>query len=199
MKPNTALVIVDVQNDFCEGGSMGVDGGANVADQISRYLATLRDRYAMIVATRDWHRDPGDHFSDTPDFINSWPPHCVAETEGARFHRNLDNATPFLDAVDSVVSKGATDAAYSGFEGIDDRGRTLDELLKANDIANIDVVGIATDYCDRATALDGVEKGYEVRLLTTMCAGVAPETTAEALEEMRSRGVEIDDETTVDG
>ena len=192
MKPNTALVIVDVQNDFCEGGSMGVDGGAAVADAISSYLKDNAGEYDLVVATRDWHKDPGDHFSDTPDFIDSWPPHCVAGTEGAEFHSNLNNATDFLEAVHTVVSKGASDAAYSGFEGLDEQGRTLDEVLHTNGITSLDVVGIATDYCDRATALDGVENGYRVRLLTSMCAGVAPDTTEAALTEMRSRGVVVE-------
>jgi nicotinamidase/pyrazinamidase len=191
MKPNTALVIVDVQNDFCEGGSMGVDGGAAVADTISSYLSSTGDEYDLIVATRDWHKDPGSHFSDTPDFVDSWPQHCVAGTHGAEFHRNLDNATNFLDTVDTVVSKGETDAAYSGFEGMDDQGRTLDEVLRLSGISRLDVVGIATDYCDRATALDGVQNGYAVRLLTSMCAGVAPESTEAALAEMRDSGVLI--------
>ena len=192
MNAKTALVIVDVQNDFCEGGSLAVDGGERVADTISTFIHDRGGDYAMIVATRDWHVDPGDHFSDAPDYVDTWPPHCVAETDGARFHQNLNNATAFLDAVDVVVSKGANDAAYSGFEGIAPQGETLDELLQAGGVTNLDVVGLATDHCDRATALDGRRNGYEVRLLTSMCAGVDPTTTEAALAEMAENGVVIE-------
>ncbi len=192
MAAKTALIVVDVQNDFCEGGSLAVDGGAAVADRISQYLAEQGGRYDMIVATRDWHIDPGSHFSLEPDFVDTWPPHCVADTTGAEFHRNLNNSTNFLAAVTTVVSKGAHDAAYSGFEGLTEDGQTLHELLQANEVAKLDVVGLATDHCDRATALDGISNGYEVRLLTSMCAGVAPDTTEAALEAMRSAGVAIE-------
>lgn len=191
MASKTALIVVDVQNDFCEGGSLAVDGGAAVADRISSHVAENGDGYDMIVATRDWHIDPGSHFSPEPDFVDTWPPHCVAETTGAQFHANLNNATDFLAATDVVVSKGAHDAAYSGFEGLTPSGESLDELLKANGVSRLDVVGLATDHCDRATALDGITNGYEVRLLTSMCAGVDPVTTEAAIEAMRAAGVEI--------
>ena len=192
MAAKTALIVVDVQNDFCEGGSLAVDGGAAVADRISGYVAEQGDDYDMIVATRDWHIDPGDHFSSEPDFVDTWPRHCVAETEGAQFHANLNNRTDFLAAVTNVVSKGANDAAYSGFEGLTEDGKTLHELLQANGVEQLDIVGLATDHCDRATALDGISNGYEVRLLTSMCAGVAPDTTEAALEAMRSAGVTVE-------
>lgn len=192
MAAKTALIVVDVQNDFCEGGSLAVDGGAAVADRISSFVAKQGAGYDMIVATRDWHIDPGDHFSPEPDFVDTWPPHCVAETTGAQLHANLNNSTDFLAATTAVVSKGAHDAAYSGFEGLTDDGQTLHELLQANDVQRLDVVGLATDHCDRATALDGISNGYQVRLLTSMCAGVAPDTTEAALAAMRAAGVTIE-------
>ncbi|MEM7322701.1 MAG: isochorismatase family protein [Actinomycetota bacterium] len=191
MVDKTALIVVDVQNDFCEGGSLAVDGGADVADRISAFVAERGDGYDMIVATRDWHIDPGDHFSAEPDFVDSWPPHCVVGTAGSDFHPNLNNRTDFLGAADAVVSKGEFDAAYSGFEGKTEDGRTLHDLLQANGIVALDIVGLATDHCDRATALDGIRNGYRVTLLTDLCAGVAPATTAAALEEMRAAGVTV--------
>jgi nicotinamidase/pyrazinamidase len=192
MATKTALIVVDVQNDFCEGGSLAVAGGAEVADRISRYVAEKGDGYDMIVATRDWHIDPGDHFSPQPDFVDTWPAHCVAETNGAEFHANLNNSTDFLAATSAVVSKGANDAAYSGFEGRTASGQALHDLLQANDIEQIDIVGLATDHCDRATALDGISNGYEVRLLTSMCAGVDPVTTEAAIEAMKAAGVTVE-------
>lgn len=189
----SALVIVDVQNDFCEGGSLAVDGGAEVASSISAFLASPDLAYEEIIATRDWHIDPGSHFAAEPDYVDTWPPHCVAETVGAEFHENLNQHGAFSDKITACVSKGAHDAAYSGFEGKDAGGRSLHDLLQQSGVDTIDVVGLATDHCDRATALDGVRNGYRVRLLVQMCAGVAEETTKAALEEMRAAGVEIID------
>lgn len=188
---HTALIVVDVQNDFCEGGSLAVEGGGEVARAISGYLSTRGDEYRAIIATRDWHIDPGDHFSDQPDFVDTWPAHCVADSPGAAFHSNLNSSVDFLRTVHAVVSKGRHDAAYSGFEGVNDDGIPLHDLLQALDVTDLDIVGLATDHCDRATALDGVANGYTVRLLTAMCAGVAPETTEAAMAEMAAAGVEI--------
>ena len=148
----TALVIVDVQNDFCEGGSLAVAGGAEVAAAITRHLRD--NRYDHVVATRDYHIDPGSHFSDEPDYVTSWPAHCVADTPGAAFHPALDTS-----AVEEVFSKGAHSAAYSGFEGAAPDGTGLAEWLRARGVDAIDVVGIATDHCVRATALDGARSG----------------------------------------
>lgn len=187
-----ALVVVDVQNDFCEGGSLAVTGGAAVAQRISQYVHDRRADYDLVIATRDWHIDPGSHFSSTPDYIDTWPPHCVAGTDGARFHSNLDAATVFLDSLDGVVSKGANDAAYSGFEGMDEAGKSLRDVLSSAAVTDIDIVGLATDHCVRATALDGLAQGYQVRLLTAMCAGVAEDTTAAARAELRDAGVTLE-------
>jgi nicotinamidase/pyrazinamidase len=182
-----ALVIVDVQNDFCEGGSLAVSGGAGVARAVSGYLAGPdRGRYVHVVATQDYHIDPGAHFSDAPDFITTWPPHCVAGTSGADFHPSLDPG-----AFEAVFRKGARSAAYSGFEGADADGTPFAAWLRQRGITAVDVAGIATDHCVRATATDAATAGFETRVLLDFTAGVAAETTKAALEEMRTAGVEL--------
>ncbi|MFZ4804891.1 MAG: isochorismatase family protein [Synechococcus lacustris] len=187
----SALLIIDIQNDFCEGGSLAVAGGTAVATKVSKYLSDYRRSYAVIVATRDWHIDPKGHFSDHPDFLHTWPPHCVANTFGANFNSNLNDAVDFMATIDFVVSKGNYTAAYSGFEGKSDDGKSLAEILSIKAISSVDLVGIATDYCDRFTALDALKNGLAVRLLLPMCVGVAPESTTAALAEMRAAGIEI--------
>jgi nicotinamidase/pyrazinamidase len=181
-----ALIIVDVQNDFCEGGSLAVAGGAAVAGAISEHVAGGYHEYAHVVATKDFHVDPGSHFSDHPDYAVSWPPHCVAGTTGADFHPNLDTR-----AVEAVFYKGAHAAAYSGFEGFDDSGTPLADWLRGHDVDSVDVVGLATDYCVHATAADAVRGGFGTRVLLDLTAGVAPESTARAIEDLRGAGVEL--------
>jgi nicotinamidase/pyrazinamidase len=187
-----ALIVVDVQNDFCEGGSLPVRGGAEVAHQIGVMLHhwSLKDPkappYDVAVATRDHHIDPGDHFSDDPDFEDSWPAHCVVGTDGEAFHPNLD-PQPF----DAVFLKGEHAAAYSGFEGRTSDGSDLAGWLKKHAVTHVDVCGLATDYCVRATALDARRHGFDTTLLTSMCAGVAPGSSATALDEMRDAGIHI--------
>jgi len=180
-----ALVIVDVQNDFCEGGSLAVTGGAEVARRISDHLRAHAGDYAIVVATRDWHEAPGAHFSQAPDYRDSWPPHCVAGSPGAEFNPGLDTSR-----IDEVVSKGRHSAAYSGFEGADAAGRDLESVLADAGVDEVDVCGLATDYCVRATALDAVERGLRTRLLLDLCAGVDPGTTAAAQAELAVAGVE---------
>jgi len=188
-----ALVIVDVQNDFCEGGSMGVAGGADVAAAIAAYVRAHRDEYADVVATRDYHVDPGAHFSDDPDFVDSWPAHCVAGTPGASFHPAFAETE-----VDAVFSKGAHTAAYSGFEGSDDAsGTPLGTWLRERGVDTVDVVGIATDHCVRATAADAAAAGLSTRVLLDLTAGVARPTTDRALTELRAAGVELSGEPVV--
>ncbi|WP_063060821.1 isochorismatase family protein [Nocardia sienata] len=179
-----ALIVVDVQNDFCEGGALAVSGGARVAELISEYLA--ENRYDAVVATRDYHIDPGAHFSETPDYVDSWPPHCRVGTPGADFPPQFDTA-----AVQEVFSKGEYSAAYSGFEGASTAGETLTEWLRARDIGAVDVAGIATDHCVRATALDAVAAGFTTRILLGLTAGVAPEAIEKALDELNRAGVEL--------
>ena len=180
-----ALIIVDVQNDFCEGGSLAVTGGAAVARANSDHLAG-GPGYAHVVATKDFHVDPGSHFSDHPDYAASWPPHCVAGTPGADFHPNLDTS-----AVQAVFRKGAHAAAYSGFEGFADDGTALGDWLRGHGVDEVDVVGIATDYCVHATAADAARAGLRTRVLLDLTAGVAPESTAKAIEDLRADGVEL--------
>ncbi|HWG98561.1 MAG TPA: isochorismatase family protein [Pilimelia sp.] len=180
-----ALIIVDVQNDFCEGGSLPVRGGGAVARAISSALAQPDDRWAHVVATRDHHIDPGAHFSDQPDFVDSWPPHCVAGTAGADFHPDLDRRR-----VEAVFAKGAHAAAYSGFEGEAD-GVALADWLRAREVTAVDVAGIATDHCVRATALDAARAGFDTTVLLDLTAGVARPTTETALAQLRAAGVTL--------
>ena len=182
MNATRALIVVDVQNDFCEGGSLGVAGGAAVASGINQ----ITGDYPVVVATRDYHIDPGDHFSDDPDFVDSWPPHCVAKTDGVAFHPTLNT-----ESFASVFDKGAYSAAYSGFEGANADGTSLAEWLAAHDVKAVDIVGIATDHCVRATALDAVAAGLSTRVLLDFTAAVAEATTTPALHDMREAGVEL--------
>ncbi|WP_027499774.1 isochorismatase family protein [Rhodococcus sp. UNC363MFTsu5.1] len=183
--PKRALIVVDVQNDFCEGGSLAVAGGAAVAADISGLLGSAAaDEYDAIVATRDFHVDPGAHFSDEPDYVDSWPPHCRAGTQGAEFHPALD-----LRSVEEVFSKGAHSAAYSGFEGSAASGRPLADWLREREIAAVDVVGIATDHCVRATALDAAREGFATRVLLRYTAAVSPDSVPSVLERLRGAGV----------
>ncbi len=191
-----ALIVVDVQNDFCEGGSLAVPGGAAVASGIATRLSaraagTIDPGLTLpvwdhVVATKDHHVDPGAHWSATPDYRDSWPVHCKAGTDGEAFHANLD-PQPF----EAVFLKGAYSAAYSGFEGLAQDGHTLVDWLNTHQVTEVDVVGIATDHCVRATALDAVAAGFTTRVLLDLCAGVSPETTAAALDELRAAGVSV--------
>jgi nicotinamidase/pyrazinamidase len=180
----TALVIVDVQSDFCEGGSLAVVGGAEVAAAIGPYAST--GGYDHVVATRDYHVDPGAHFADRPDYVRTWPAHCVVGTAGAEFHPALDTS-----AVEEVFSKGRHSAAYSGFEGESGDGTGLAEWLASRGVERVDVVGIATDHCVRATALDAAKNGFKARVMLDLTAGVAPATTETALTALASAGVEL--------
>ena len=187
-----ALIVVDVQNDFCEGGALAVPGGARVASDIGELLHHWSRRddqapsYDVVVATKDHHIDPGEHWSDQPDFAETWPVHCRVGTDGEAFHPNLD-PQPF----DAIFLKGEHAAAYSGFEGRTTDGVGLADWLRRHGVDQVDVCGIATDYCVRATALDAVGNGFTTRLLTQLCAGVAPDTTESAMAEMREAGISI--------
>jgi nicotinamidase/pyrazinamidase len=179
-----ALIVVDVQNDFCEGGSLAVTGGADVAAAISAHIAATG--YDHVVATRDYHVDPGAHFSAEPDFVDSWPPNCRVGTPGASFHPALDVAP-----VEAVFTKGEHAAAYSGFEGAAGDGRPLADWLRANEVTDVDVVGIATDHCVRATALDAAAAGFGTTVLLDLTAGVARPTVDAALAQFREAGVSV--------
>ena len=212
-----ALIIVDVQNDFCEGGSLAVKGGAEVAGAISEYVDAHHSQFDYIVATQDWHIEPGGHFADNPDFIDTWPPHCVAGTRGAELHPDLD--TEYIQA---YFQKGQFTAAYSGFEGIlapedavptgdrkpgamplpddpaaftassfaDEDAIGLDDWLQSHDVEDVVIVGIATDYCVMATSLDAVQAGYSVTVVRGLTAGIAADLD-DAYAEMELGGVDL--------
>lgn len=182
---STALIIVDLQRDFCEGGSLAVAGGSAVAAAITTHLRAASSAYQHVVATRDHHIDPGDHFADDPDFSRSWPAHCVVDTSGVEFHPNLDQSY-----VQAVFDKGEYAAAYSGFEGFAD-GVALAQWLTERCVAHVDIVGIATDYCVRHTALDAARLGFSTRVLIELTAGVAAASSAAAIDEFRSTGIEV--------
>lgn len=179
-----ALIVVDVQNDFCEGGSLAVVGGARVAADIAALLAGTH-RYDHVVATRDHHIDPGAHFAVRPDFVDTWPAHCVAGSDGAQLHEPLR-----AEQFEAVFDKGDYAAAYSGFEGTCD-GEGLDEWLADHEVTAVDVVGIATDYCVKATALDAALAGLTTRVLLPLTAAVAPDRLPETFAELKAAGVKV--------
>jgi len=184
-----ALVIVDVQPTFCEGGSLAVEGGNQVAADIAA-LINSDHGYALVITTQDWHIEAGNHFSNDPDFIDSWPPHGVADSPDAALHPALSNATQHIDR---GVRKGQYAAAYSGFEGTTEDGISLLTLLRDTEIANVDVVGLAFDHCVRATALDAAKEGFTTKVLVGLTASVANDTAAAARVELRGAGVILEE------
>ncbi len=185
----TALLLIDVQNDFTEGGALGVAGGAAVAAGIARLLAEHPDRYDVVIASRDWHdgdNDNGGHFHPEPDFVDSWPVHCVAGTPGAEYHPDFP-----AEAVDLHVHKGQGRPAYSIFEGTTETGGTLREELDRRGVTDVEIAGIATDYCVLASALDALEAGRSVTVLTDLVAGVDPATSAAALDRLAAAGARL--------
>ena len=179
-----ALVIVDVQNDFCEGGSLAVEGGSATASGISSYLAA--HPYDVVVATRDAHIDPGPHFSADPDYVDSWPPHCIEDTPGAMLHENLTYRT-----FDGVFAKGGHAAAYSGFEGRDEHGTPLAAFLHGRAVDGVDICGIATDHCVKATALDAARLGFDTAVLLDLTAAVDPSGVRKVVDALTAAGVRI--------
>lgn len=185
----TALIVVDLQRDFAEGGSLPVNGGLVLAQELYNHLVEERDYYELIIATKDWHRNPGEHFSSKPDYINSWPIHCVADSPGAEF------IAPFkVEDFDVVVYKGMEAAAYSGFEGsgeYDGHYVDLNQILIHNEITAVDVVGLATDFCVKATAIDAAKLGFSVNVPLRFCRGVSPVSTQAALDELRNYDIHV--------
>ncbi|WP_435746604.1 isochorismatase family protein [Microbacterium sp. PMB16] len=185
-----ALLVVDVQNDFTEGGALAVAGGDAVASAVSAFLAAHASDYAVIIASRDWHDAEGDnggHFAETPDFFDTWPPHCVAGTDGAQYDPLFET-----DAVTHHVRKGQGKPAYSMFEGTTETGDTVGAILTAAGVLSADVVGIATDHCVRASALDAIAHGVQVRILTDLVAGVGAESSDAALAELAHAGAALE-------
>ena len=188
----TALIVVDVQNDFCEGGSLAVTGGAQVARNIAAFTGRdleLADGHGItyVMATRDRHVDPGEHFSDNPDYVDSWPRHCLVGTPGADFHPAVAQL-PFH----AVFDKGAYTAAYSGFEGTvggTDSGESLHHWLNRHGVGEVQVCGLATDHCVRATALDASRLGYQTTVLLNLAAPVSAEHVPQVVEELNNAQV----------
>lgn len=186
-----ALIVVDVQRDFCEGGTLAVTGGGATAARITGHIDAHSGAYALVVASRDWHIAPGGHFAaegETPDYVETWPPHCVAGSEGAEWHPHLR-----LPVDAEVVSKGQEAASFSAFEGRTAGGETLADLLRDHHIDAVDVVGIATSFCVRQTALDAAGRGFATRVLAGLTADVNPAATPRTLEELAAAGVEVSD------
>jgi nicotinamidase/pyrazinamidase len=184
-----ALLVVDVQNDFVEGGALAVAGGKAVADATTAFLAAHPDRYAAVIASRDWHTpgsDNGGHFAEAPDYVDTWPAHCVAGTDGAEYAPGFDTSI-----VTTHVKKGMDAPAYSMFQGVTDDGRTVEEALRAAHVGRVDVVGIATDHCVRATVLDALAASISVNVIVDLTAGVAANTTATALVAMDHAGAHL--------
>ncbi|RUQ03970.1 isochorismatase family protein [Curtobacterium sp. HSID17257] len=187
-----ALLVVDVQNDFTEGGALGVTGGAALAKRISAFTGRHGDEYDLIVGSRDWHHgddDNGGHFAgpEGPDFVDTWPVHCVAGTPGAEYHPDLD-----ASVIDVHVFKGRGRPDYSAFQASTDDGTALPDLLAERRVTTVDIVGIATDHCVRATALDARAAGYDVAVYDDLVAGVDAERSAHALDEISAVGGHVD-------
>jgi nicotinamidase/pyrazinamidase len=187
-----ALFVIDVQNDFCEGGALACQGGAQVAANITTYLKSSKSDYDFVIASRDWHTPNslnGGHFptqGNEPDFVNTWPLHCIAGESGAEYHPNLD-----ASLIDIHIKKGQGKPGYSIFDGITDTGEKLQELIQRLGITEVDVVGIATDYCVRASALDANNFGLQVRVITSLTAGVSAASTEAAIDELVDAGVRV--------
>lgn len=187
-----ALFVIDVQNDFCEGGALACKGGALVAKNITEYLNKHKADYDYVIASRDWHtpnQSNGGHFPEVgiePDFVNNWPLHCIAGEIGAEYHPNLDSSL-----IDIHIKKGQGQHGYSIFEGTTDQGEKIQDLIKRLGITDVDVVGIATDYCVRASSLDANNFGLNVRVITSLTAGVAAVSTEAAIDEMVDAGVKV--------
>jgi len=187
-----ALFVIDVQNDFCEGGALACQGGVQVASGITNYLKGNKSQFDIVIASRDWHTPNsanGGHFPAAgidPDYVNTWPLHCVAGTPGAEYHPNLD-----LALIDIHIKKGQDQPGYSIFEGVTDSGEKIQDLLTRLRITEVDVVGIATDYCVRASSLDAKKFGLDVRVITSLTAGVSAATTEAAIDELVDAGVAV--------
>ena len=187
-----ALFVIDVQVDFCEGGALACQGGAQVAKSITKHIEQNRDHYDYVIASRDWHTPNSlnsGHFPEQgiePDYVSTWPLHCLAGTEGANYHPNLDESL-----IDIHIKKGQDANGYSIFEGVDETGRSLPDLIRDLNIESVDVVGIATDYCVRASSLDAKNHGLEVRVISSLTAGVSASSTEAAVDELVDAGVEV--------
>ena len=187
-----ALFVIDVQVDFCEGGALACEGGARAAAKITEYLRENPGRYDFVIASRDWHTpnsSNGGHFPPEgvqPDFVNHWPLHCIAGEPGAEYHEALDTSL-----IDIHIKKGQGAHGYSIFEGTSETGESIQSVLSRLEIEEVDVVGIATDYCVRASSLDALTAGLKVRVITSLTAGVSASSTESAIDEMVDAGASV--------
>lgn len=186
---NKALVIIDEQNDFVEGGNLAVEGGREVVRETVRLLEDVSP-YKVVITTQDWHIEPGEHFSEDPDFVDSWPVHCVADEFGSELVEGLPEALESLEIPVVSIKKGMYEDAYSGFQGVAD-GKTLEEVLREYDVQTLDIVGIAFNYCVAETAIDGRELGYDVNVIEEFTATIPNEIVEPKREEMLEAGVKI--------
>lgn len=189
-----ALIVVDVQKDFQEGGALAVNGGVVVGERIAEYLHNHADSYACIAFTKDAHIDPGTHFADEPDYVDTWPHHCVVGTPGQELDPIVRGAMFVLQTTRgrdvAVFEKGNFEAAYSGFEATDFDGQTLADFLAHYNVTEIDVCGLALDYCVKATALDAKKlTDAEVVVFKGLTAAVSADGGAAAEEELKQAGV----------
>lgn len=183
----SALVVVDVQKDFVEGGSLAVEGGQRIAGILNNLVVPIwHDNVGPVFFTKDWHIDPGNHFSDTPDYVDSWPEHCVADSIGAEF------AAEFKEALlENIFKKGQYAASYSGVDGVNIDGEGLIDSLQENGVTAVNIVGIAFDYCVAATALDLHAAGFETTVVKSFTASVHPENDANVIAKLESKGIHV--------
>ena len=187
-----ALIVVDVQPTFCEGGELATEGANEIAHRVAAYAAAHRDRYTTVVTTQDWHIDPGEHFSDSPDFVDSWPPHGIADSPNAELHPALADLSP-----DARLKKGQYSHGYSGFDGADEHGRSLATVLSEAEATEVDVVGLVESHCVKHTALDARRAGLAARVLTDLTIPVSAEQGELARKELAAAGVELRDSSTI--
>lgn len=184
-----ALIVVDVQNDFCPGGALAVTEGDLVVGPLNRMIEFVHKKGWLIIFSRDWHPEETGHFKKNPGDVSGWPVHCVRNTSGAAFHSSLDHRGSV------VVSKGTQpdEDGYSAFNGASEYGNQLEEILTTNQVIEVYVGGLATDYCVKATALDALKRGYETVLLTDACRAVnlKPDDGEKAIAEMVAAGATL--------
>lgn len=184
MQKKSALIVVDVQNDFCPGGALGVRGGYQIVPVLNRYIEKFSRARLPIIATRDWHPEKTSHFKSGG---GPWPAHCIRQTQGAEFHADLK-----LGEEAVVVSKGTApdEDGYSAFQARDISGTTLAELLRRSGVETIFIGGLATDYCVKYTVLDGLQHGFRAVVLGDAIRGVDldPNDSRRALNEMSAAG-----------
>jgi nicotinamidase/pyrazinamidase len=183
----SAIIVVDPQPDFFEGGSLPVPGATAASYRIAAFLDERRDDFNLAIVTQDWHLNPGDHWSSEPNFTTTWPVHCAANSAGAQIHESLADVK-----WDAVIHKGMNEAAFSGFEGVGSDGATLTEILASANVHDVTIVGFATDHCVRATALDARDLGLNVLVKLNLCAGVDPVMTESAIAQMTSVGIDVE-------